>query len=89
MLPPELSANDRPMIVYSLTDPIRGKIFNYTKFVFEIRYDNFYTNPNLIPCHCQDYAGYVDSHHGHVLSGDLNIVSDPILRKLISKGPKY
>ena len=32
---------------------------------------------------------FCDSHHKHIVSGDLRIISNPKLRKLLSKGPNY
>ena len=31
----------------------------------------------------------MDQHHGHIVTGDLRIVTNGKLRKLLTKGPKY
>lgn len=43
-----------------------------------------------MPYHCHEFdAKYTDSHHKHIITGDLNIIYNVKLRNLISKGPKY
>ena len=32
---------------------------------------------------------FTNQHHNHIITGNLDIVTDPRLRHLISKGPKY
>ena len=80
--------NDSPTVIYHLSDTIRSKLFNYKKFVQSIDVDSFIDNPEMFPCNC-DQSSFVNPDHGHVISGDLKIVSDPKLRSLIAKGPKY
>jgi hypothetical protein len=40
-------------------------------------------------CDCYCFLGFVDSHHGHVISASFNIVSRPSLIELISLGTKF
>jgi len=86
-LPSNLSI-ESPTVVYRLTNSIRSKLFNYKKFVQGIDVDTFIANPSTLPCDCT-HSSFIDHDHGHIISGDLSIVSDPKLRNLISKGPKY
>ena len=79
---------DSPTIVYQLTDTIRSKLFNYKEFVQSIDVDAFLADNSILPCDCAS-SSFVNHDHGHIMSGDLNIISDPKLRSLISKGPKY
>ena len=80
--------SDSPTVVYQLTDTIRSKLFNYKEFVQSIDVDAFLADNSILPCDC-DHSPFVNGHHGHVMSGDLNIIPDPKLRTLIAKGPKY
>ena len=80
--------NDPPMVVYNLTSTIRSKIFNYKNFVQSLDVDNFLRDDTILPCDC-DNSAFKDVHHGHIVSGNLDIVTNATLRKLISKGPKY
>ena len=50
----------------------------------------FNLDPNSIPCHCSEYdVSFVDHTYKHVLTGDLSLVKNNKLKKLLSKGPKY
>ena len=57
---------------------IRSKIVNYK-------------NPDKdAECHCSEYPQeYVDTNHNHIMTGDLNIITNEELRSLISKGLNY
>ena len=88
-LPEILQDEDPPSVVYSLSSTIRNKIFNYKETVDSIDTANFETfGTNLSACTCSD-SPFVDPDHGHILTGDLRILKNPHLRKLISKGPNY
>ena len=77
-----------PTVLYSLTEPIGSKIFNFNKFVSSLDLSAFVKDNTILPCHCKD-SPFKDNHHGHIISGDLRIVRDNKLRKIISKGPKF
>ena len=77
-----------PTVVYILDPPTGSKILNFNKFVSSLDVDSFLQDPTSIPCSCENSA-FVDSHHGHVISGDLRIIKNNRLRKLFAKGPKY
>ena len=80
--------NDNPTVIYHLTDTIRSKLFNYKEFVQTFDVDAFLADNSVLPCDC-DNSSFTNHDHGHIISGDLNIVSDVKLRNLLSKGPKY
>jgi len=40
-------------------------------------------------CACPRFPSFVDSHHGHVISANLNILSRPDLSELFSRGTKF
>ena len=79
---------DTPMVVYELTQSIHSKLFNYKKFVQSIDVDSFISESTTLPCTCHS-SPFRDEHHDHIITGNLEIVADAKLRKLISKGPKY
>ena len=85
---PSHLVQDSPMVVHRLCDTVRSKLFNYKEFVQGIDVDSFLANPDILPCDCH-LSPFKNNDHGHVISGDLNIISDPKLRQLISKGPKF
>jgi len=85
-----MEETDVPMVVYSLSQTIRSKVFNYKKFVSNLDLDLFSRNTKSIPCHCREYDKiFIDPNCKHVLTGNLNIIKNNKLRKLFSKGPKY
>ena len=89
-MPNILTDDDIPMVVYSLSQPIRSRILNYKKFVSELNLDRFLEDENIIQCHCSKYPSeFVNDDRGHILTGNLQIIKNNKLRELISKGPKY
>ena len=87
MLPSELK-EDTPMVVYELVDTIHSKLFNYKKFVQSIDVDSFLADNSIFPCECKD-SPFINVDHKHIITGNLDIVTNSKLRDLISKGPKY
>ena len=76
-----------PVVTYSLSNTIRNKIFNYKDTVESINITNINSYiPE--PCDCHN-SEYIDKDHKHVLTGDLRIVGNSKLRKLLSKGPNF
>ena len=88
-LPDKLQSEDPPSIVYNLSSTIRSKIFNYRETVNDIDVNDQLTYGTKIPnCDCHN-SPFVDSDHGHIVTGDLRIIENHHLRQLISKGPNY
>ena len=88
-LPEKLQSEDPPSIVYNLTSTIRNKIFNYRDTVNNIDVNDQLTyGTNLPSCDCHE-SPFVDNDHSHVMTGDLRIIENYHLRKVISKGPNY
>ena len=88
--PSAMTDEDVPMVVYCLSQPIRSRILNYSKFVKSFDLKTFANDENSIPCYCHQFdPKYFDNHHQHILTGDLSIITNSKLRDLISKGPKY
>ena len=77
-----------PMVTYKLTPPISTMFFNFNKFVNSLDLDLFLTNPYSLPCKCNN-SPFADRHHKHIGTGDLRIIRNNALKKLIHKGPKY
>jgi len=40
-------------------------------------------------CVCFRFPSFIDSHHGHVISANLNVLSRPSLIELLSRGTKF
>ena len=88
--PQIVNQSDIPMVVYFLGKPVRSSLLNYNKFVSTLNLDNFCNNNENVPCCCLNYdRKYIDPHHGHILTGNLDIINNNKLRKLFTRGPKY
>ena len=84
-----MDESDVPMVVYSLTQPIRSCVLNYKQFVSKLDLESFSLDKKSIPCHCREYdKSFIDPNCKHVLTGNLNIIGNHKLRKLLSEGPK-
>ena len=90
LLPDHLNTDENlPSIVYSLEGTIRNKIFNYKQTVADIDTNDQSTyGTGLASCDCQG-SEFCDPHHGHILTGDLRIIANQKLRKLVSRGPNF
>jgi hypothetical protein len=92
LLPPALqSEEDRPMCTMKLSTPIRNKILNYKETVASLDIvvdDEVSFVRNLPPCSCES-SDFSDPFHKHIITGDLRVVENPKLRKLLSKGPNF
>ena len=74
-----------PMVTYKLTPPLFTKFFNFNKFVNNLHFNLFLTNPDSLPCKCNN-SPFVDRYHKHIVTGDLRIIKNNDLRKLFIKG---
>ena len=62
-------------ITFKYSPTIRSKVVNYNDTV---------KNPNgNTPCHCKDYTEYIDQHHGHVITSNLDIITNKDIKKLL------
>ena len=71
----------RPGVSYSYSPTIRSKITNYREAVRSM-------DPDLI-CHCKEYSEFIDNHHNHVITGNLNIITNLPIQSLLCKGLNY
>ena len=88
-LPDPLKEDEVPSPVYNLSNTIRNKIFNYKDTVNSINInDKLSYGTNINTCDCAT-SMFKNQHHGHILTGDLRIIENNKLRKIVSKGPNY
>ena len=71
-----------------MVPPVSTKFFNFNKFVNSLDLDLFLTNPDSLSRKCNNYP-VADTYHKHIVTGDLQIIRNIVLRKLFIKGPKY
>ena len=72
-------------IVHTLTKAIRSKIFNHKEFIKTLRSKNILDNMNNLPGSCTT-SSFTDRH---IVTGDVRIVQNKKLRKLLCKCPRY
>ena len=88
-LPSTFQQEESPSIVYTLSNTIRNDLFNYKDTVNSIHTNDNQTHATgITTCDCHN-SQFVNEHHQHVVTGDLRIIRNQKLRKLISKGPNY
>ena len=92
LLPESLRVDDEiPTCTMKLDKPIRSKILNYQEAVSSLKIvvdEDVSFVENLPSCDCSN-SEFCDPHHGHIVTGDLRVINNPKLRKLLSKGPNY
>ena len=82
-----LRENEIPSTVYSLSNTIRNKIFNYYSTVKNINTNDTRTyGTGIILCNCTN-SKYLNHHHGHIIPRDLQIIENKKLGNILSKGP--
>ncbi|MCP4064121.1 MAG: hypothetical protein GY740_12840, partial [Gammaproteobacteria bacterium] len=84
LIPIDRSQIPKVTVTYTFDTPISVKVFNYSTFLSKIDL----ANPGVLTCDCAN-SNYIYAPAGHIISGDLNIVSDQALRELLSRGTKY
>ena len=85
-LPKSIKNKDPPVVTYQLTQPIRKHIFNYKETSEKFNSNTW--KSNSYTCNCKN-SKFIDTDHGHVVTGDLKIVKNNKLRNLLRKGPNY
>ena len=85
-IPSSFSDRSAPTVLFTRTPRIGTKIFNYKDVVKNLRPDTWC--PDDHDCDCAN-SSFMDPHHGHIMTGNLNVVEHHKLRVLLSKGPTY
>ena len=81
-IPDYFENKEPPMICYKYNKPIRGMIFNYNKTTRDDAH-------NLITsCECNQ-SEFCYKPAGHIVTGNLDVLTSRELRDLCKKGPKY
>ena len=89
-LPSDLQSEDHiPVVTYKLGGTIRNKILNYKDTVESIYIDDEISfTRDTSSCECES-STFCDPHHKHIITGDLRLIENVKLRKLLTKGPNY
>ena len=77
---------DPPLVSYKYTNNISRSVFNYNQTLRKINLDDYRNASSSCDC---DSSTFRYEPHGHVITGDLRIVRNRKLRRLLEKGPQY
>ena len=83
-IPDYFENKEPPIICYKYNKPIRSTIFNFNKLVAYLDIDT--KTPDSLDCKNSKFC-YEPA--GHIITGNLKIISDSRICSIISKGPKY
>ena len=83
-IPPNVN-NTPPIVSYKYTNTIAHKIFNHKKVVSDI---DFSVGSNMMTCECSS-SPYVYGPAGHVITGNLRIIGNKHIHRLLIKEPSY
>ena len=87
LLPKELNDKLPLRIFYKFNTPIGRKILNYSTFLKQLTKDDI-SSILSEDCACSS-SPYNYTPHAHIITGDLNIVTNTKLRRLMSFGAKF
>ena len=87
LLPPGIDRKSNIKIVYKYEKPVGSNVLNYNKTLRETEIRSF-TEISALQCDC-DNSPFKDDFHGHIITGNLEIVEDPELRQLLAFGTKF
>ena len=63
-------------------------MFDHKEFIKTLDTNNILGNMNNLPYNCTT-SPFTDPNHGHIVTGDIHIVQNNKLSKLLCKGPNY
>ena len=81
-VPTYFEEKEPPIISYTYTKIIAGKIFNFSSTLSNLDYYQFHSNPSRCECNT---SSHLYQPCVHVITGDLSIIPNSKLRDLIAK----
>ena len=90
LFPDKLKTDETPSVSHNLGKTIRNKTLNYKETVSSIdTNDDITYSTGIVEWDFQQHKDFVNENHSHVLTGDLKIITNSKLRKLVSKVPIF
>ena len=86
-IPSTFQSKDPPTVLYSRSSNIGSTIFNYKDVVDSVITDEW-KEDNSYVCNCSKSA-FCDPHYGHIVTGNMKVIENRKLRKLMCAGPGY
>ena len=65
----------KPMVIFSYNKKSSSIFFNYRQTLEKLNINEWYKNLNSHTCDCSN-STFKDSYHGHIVTGDMDIVDD-------------
>ena len=88
-MPESLWEDEITSTLYSLYNTIRNKIYNYENILKNININKTRTfGTRIILCNPTN-SRYLNHHHGHIITGNLQIIENKKLCWIISKGTNF
>ena len=88
-IPKNCKFTDPPIITYKYGKNIGQTILNHKKLLSDITKEDIESD-NVCDCLTNSlYKNFVDPHHMHVFTGNLEIINSTALKKIMSKGSKF
>jgi hypothetical protein len=84
--PEYFKSKSTPRISYTYTPTIASKLFNYKQTLQFLYIDPLTLNPPTCSCSSSHFKY---SPAGHIITGDVDIVENEVLKSLIRKSPKF
>jgi len=85
-IPTSFTNREPPTVIFTRTPYIGSKIFNYKNVVKDLQASEWCSTDHK--CDCSN-SPFTDPNHGHIVTGNLNVIANHKLRGLLSKGPSY
>ena len=71
---------------YEYISTVASKLLNFSSAFSNLNVSKYFSNPQTYQC--KEFK-FCYEPHGHVITGDLRVIENAKLRKLVAKGPKY
>ena len=85
-IPESFSVRDAPTVLFLRSRLIGSQIFNYKTVVENLETKEW--NADAQQCGSST-SEFCDPQHGHIVTGNLNVITNDKLRRLLTKGPTY
>ena len=85
-IPAYFEDKEPPIISYQYTNTVASKLLNFSSTLSNLDITNYFSNAQHVQCNTLKFCY---EPHGHVITGDLMVIENVILRELVAKGPKY
>ena len=89
MIPSDCKLKDSPIITYKYGRNISQSIMNYKNQLSNITLEDITATEGCDCASNTEYARFVDQHHKHVFTGNLDIIQNFELKHLMKKGTKF